>query len=136
MIAVDTSALMAIILDEAQAGECAAALAHHDRLIISAATILEALIVAQRRGLDDQMRCLIDGLGFEVINVDAGSATSAAEAYRRWGKGVHPAGLNFGDCFADEVAKAHNCPLLYVGSDFARTDLASALNGIDPRPQP
>ena len=45
----------------------------------------------------------------------------------KWGKGVNPAGLNFGDCFAYQVAKANGCPLLYVGEDFARTDVRSAI---------
>jgi ribonuclease VapC len=54
--------------------------------------------------------------------------TSARMAiYENWGKGVHPAALNFGDCFAYEVAKEHECPLLYVGGDFARTDIEGAL---------
>ena len=47
--------------------------------------------------------------------------------YARWGKGVHPASLNFGDCFAYEVAVAHGCPLLCVGEDFAQTDIDSVL---------
>ena len=50
-----------------------------------------------------------------------------ADAYDRWGKGVHPAGLNLGDCFAYEVAKEHRCPLLFIGKDLSRTDLKSAL---------
>ena len=70
---------------------------------------------------------LIDGLGFEIVPVTPASATRIAEAYRRWGKGVHPAGLNFGDCFAYEVAKAFSCRLLFVGDDFRRTDLDSVL---------
>jgi ribonuclease VapC len=48
--------------------------------------------------------------------------------YSRWGKGVHPAGLNFGDCFAYDVAKQNDCPLLFVGDDFAKTDLLRAIN--------
>jgi len=50
-----------------------------------------------------------------------------AEAYEQWGKGVHPAPLNFGDCFAYEVAKEHECALLYVGEDFSRTDIEGTL---------
>jgi len=50
-----------------------------------------------------------------------------ASTYENWGKGVHPAGLNFGDCFAYEVAKAHDCRLLFVGNDFSKTDVESAL---------
>ena len=57
------------------------------------------------------------------------AAHRVAQAYERWGKGVHPAGLNFGDCFAYEVATEHRCRLLYVGADFDRTDVARVLEG-------
>ncbi len=122
MIAVDTSALMAILLDEPEAEACVEALAAGDRIVVSAGTVAEALIVAERRGLRAEMNGLVDGLGLEVVGVSAASARRVADAYARWGKGVHPAGLNFGDCFAYEVAKSHDCPLLHVGVDFTRTD--------------
>jgi ribonuclease VapC len=83
--------------------------------------------VAARRNLVEEMNRLIDGLGFEIESVTPASARRIATAYARWGRGAHPAGLNFGDCFSYEVAKAHSCPLLYVGEDFAKTDLQSAL---------
>jgi ribonuclease VapC len=127
MIAVDTSALMAILLNEPEADACAAALEAGDRLLISAATIAEALIVAERRNCGDEVQRLIDGLGFEIVSVTAASAQRVAHAYARWGKGMHPAALNFGDCFAYDVAKAHGCGLLYVGSDFTLTDIEAAL---------
>jgi ribonuclease VapC len=127
MIAVDTSALMAIVLDEARAQDCAAALAGEDRLLISAGTVAEALIVAERRQVGDEMVMLIDGLGFEVVGVTAATARRIGQAYRRWGRGIHPAALNFGDCFAYETATAHGCRLLYVGQEFRRTDIESAL---------
>jgi ribonuclease VapC len=62
------------------------------------------------------MTSLIDGLGFDVITLTPASVRRIAKAYERWGKGVHPAGLNFGDCFAYEVASGHSCPLLFVGA--------------------
>lgn len=124
MIVVDTSALMAIVLNEAEADACAAALVAEDRLLISAGTLAEALIVAARRDVGDQMQRLVDGLGFEVVDVTPAAARRIAEAYARWGKGVHPAGLNFGDCFAYEAAKTNGRRLLHVGDDFARTDAA------------
>ena len=68
-------------------------------------------------------RSLIDGLGLEIISVTPASARRIAEAYSRWGKGVDAAALNFGDCFAYEVAKEHGCRLLYVGDDFSKTDI-------------
>ncbi|AHF84597.1 twitching motility protein PilT [Rhizobium leguminosarum bv. trifolii WSM1689] len=55
------------------------------------------------------------------------SARRIAEAHRAWGKGAHPASLNFGDCFAYEVAREHGCRLLFVGDDFVRTDIENAL---------
>lgn len=100
MIAVDTSALMAIVLNEPEADACVSALAADADLLISAGTAAEALIVSARRNVGDEMAKLIDGLGFEIVSVTAASARRVAEAYARWGKGVHPAGLNFGDCFA------------------------------------
>ena len=127
MIAVDTSALMAIILGEAEADACVAILETEPAVVISAGTVAEALIVAARRNVEDEMAKLIDGLGFDVVTVTAAAARRIAAAYARWGKGVHPAGLNFGDCFAYDVAKAHDCRLLYIGDDFSKTDVESVL---------
>lgn len=127
MIAVDTSALMAILLDEPEADGCAAAFETEDRLLISAGTIAEALIVAGRRNIGEEMLRLIDGLGLEVVSITPASARRIAQTYRQWGKGAHPAALNFGDCFAYEVAKEHRCRLLFVGEDFTKTDIESAL---------
>ncbi|MGH7089541.1 MAG: type II toxin-antitoxin system VapC family toxin [Stellaceae bacterium] len=127
MIAVDTSALMAILLREAEAERCKAALAAEPELLISAGTVAEALIVAHRRNVGEEMARLIEELGFEIVTVTSASARRTAAAYARWGRGAHPAGLNFGDCFSYEVAKEHGCPLLYVGEDFTKTDLESVL---------
>lgn len=127
MIAVDTSALMAILLGESEASACADALATNDRIVISAATVAEALIVARRRNLGAEMARLIDGLGLETAGITLPVARRVADCYTQWGKGVNPAGLNFGDCFAYEVARSHDCPLLFVGEDFARTDVVSVL---------
>ncbi len=123
MIAVDTSALMAVVLGDGEANACIAVLEKEDEILISAATIAEALIVAARRNVGEEMATLIDGLGFNAVAVTPASARRVAQAYARWGKSVHAAGLNFGDCFAYELARAHDCPLLYVGGDFARTDI-------------
>ena len=126
-IAVDTSALMAIILNETMADDCIAALAAAPSVCISAGTVAEALIVAAHRNVAGEMAKLIDEFGFDVEAVTAASARRIAAAYARWGKGIHPAGLNFGDCFAYEVARQRDCPLLFVGDDFSRTDVRSAL---------
>ena len=127
MIVVDTSALMAIVLNERQADDCAYVLESEDRLLISAGTAAEVLIVAGRRNVRDEVNQLINGLGFEIISVTSASARRIVEVYDRWGKGVHPAALNYGDCFAFELAKELNCRLLYAGDDFTRTDIQSAL---------
>ena len=127
MIAVDTSALMAIVLNESEADACIAALAAEDDLLISAGTMAEALIVAARRNVGDEMARLLDGLGFQIASVTSAAARRIARAYQQWGKGVHPAALNFGDCFAYEVSKEHGCRLLFVGEDFRRTDVGGVL---------
>jgi ribonuclease VapC len=127
LIAVDTSALMAIVLREAEANRCLAALEADGYLIISAGTILEALIVARRRNIAHEMQRMIDAYEFNIVPVTEASARRVAAAYDIWGRGVHPAALNYGDCFAYEVAKENNCPLLFVGDDFTKTDLQSAL---------
>jgi ribonuclease VapC len=127
MIAVDTSALMAIVLGERDADACIAALEAEDTVLISAGTVAEALIVSARKNVRDEVAGLIDSLDFEVVSVTLGSAKRVAGVYARWGKGNHRARLNLGDCFAYDVAKEHACPLLFVGNDFSRTDIKSAL---------
>jgi len=127
MIAVDTSALMAIALDEPEAQACAAVLGDEDSLIISAGTLAELMIVAAKRGVHAEIARLVEDLGFEIAPVTGASARRMAEAYARWGKGQSPAGLNFGDCFAYEVAMTQHCPLLFVGDDFRKTDVEAAI---------
>ncbi len=127
MVAVDTSALMAIVLDEPAAGACFQVLRAEPQILISAGTLAESLIVAARRGVAGEMLKLINGFGMTVVPVTQASAQAIAAAYERWGKGVHPARLNLGDCFAYALAKEHACPLLFIGRHFARTDMPSAL---------
>jgi ribonuclease VapC len=127
VIAVDTSALMAIVLSEPEADRCMAALEAESEVVMSAGTLAEAMIVADRRNVAQAMRGLIDGLGIDIVTVTPAAARRIALAYARWGKGQHPAALNFGDCFAYDVAKENACPLLFVGNDFSRTDLTGVL---------
>ena len=87
MIAVDTSALMAIVLNEAEADRCIAALAGQTTLLISAGTVAEAFVVAGRRNVGAEMASLIDGLGFDIVPVTAASARRIAQAYDIWGQG-------------------------------------------------
>ena len=127
MIAVDTSALMAIVLKEPTSAACVNALEGADHVLISAGTLAEAMIVSARRNVAPGMAELLDQLDCEVVPVTAAVARRIGEAYARWGRGMHPAALNFGDCFSYELAKAHNCPLLFVGEDFAKTDVEGVL---------
>lgn len=118
---------MAIVLHEPLADPCIAATAGASRLAISAATVAEAMIVADRKGFGERMRQIVGELGFEIVPVTPAQSGRVAAAYAQWGKGVHPARLNFGDCFAYALAKELGWPLLFVGDDFSRTDIASAL---------
>ena len=126
MIVVDTSALMAIVLGEPEADRCMRILEAADELTISAATVAEALIVAGRRNVGPEVESLIAGLGFTIAPLTAPGARRVARAYAQWGKGVHPAALNFGDCFADAWARQERVPLLYKGDDFSQTDIEAA----------
>lgn len=128
MIVVDTSALMAILLGEATAEACSQVLEREDDILISAGTLAEALIVANGRGVGGPLRDLVTGLGMETVPVTAATAQDVAVAYARWGRGLHPAGLNFGDCFAYALAEQRGCPLLYIGQDFSRTPVMRALH--------
>ena len=83
MIAVDTSALMAIVLDEPEADACIAALEAESEVLISAGTVAEALIVSARRDVDSEVGSIIDRLGFEIVTVTPASARRIAEAYQR-----------------------------------------------------
>ncbi len=131
MIAIDTSALMAMVLDEPPAPACRAVVASRSPRVMSAVTLAEALIVADRRGLAKRMAEALEVVGAEILPATADTAARVSEVYSRWGKGAHPARLNLADCFAYEVARANRCPLLYVGDDFAQTDVASALPAAD-----
>jgi ribonuclease VapC len=127
VIVVDTSALMSLLLAEPDAETIADILVNSTDLSISAVTLAEARIVAARRGLASEMDDLVEGLRFDVETVTDDTARRVAAAYATWGKGIHPAALNFGDCFAYVAAISRHAPLLYVGEGFARTDVQSAL---------
>jgi ribonuclease VapC len=127
VIAVDTSALVAIVLKEPRADACLAALEAEDEVLISAGTLAELVIVSARRNLATEMARLIDRLAPEIVAVTPATARRIGLIYQQWGRGMHPASLNFGDCFAYAVAQEHACRLLYVGDDFAKTDIESVL---------
>lgn len=117
---------MAILLAEPDSERCIEVLESQSRVSISAGTLAEALIVAGRRNVGDEMSALVDALGFDVVPVSGSAELKVAQAYARWGKGIHPASLNFGDCFAYALARETACPLLFVGDGFARTDVERA----------
>lgn len=127
MTVIDTSALMAIILDEPMAEACMTAIERDPELAISAGTLAEALVVAARRGIGTAMGQLLGDLVLETVPVTLAEAQRVATAYTLWGRGLHRAALNFGDCFAYALARERQCPLLFIGNDFAKTDLQSAL---------
>lgn len=127
MIVLDTSALMALLLGEPEADKIAEVLESEESFKISAGTVAEALIVAGRRGVSEELSQLLEAIAVEVETFSAAGAVAISEAYSTWGKGVHPAGLNFGDCFAYVTAKSGGSPLLYVGDDFSQTDICSVL---------
>lgn len=104
---------------------------------LSAANYLEAAIVldAKRSGpAGERLDVMIEELGIAVVPVTIEQARLAREAYRRFGKGNHPARLNFGDCFAYALSKATGEPLLFKGEDFRQTDVEPAISGGEPPP--
>lgn len=126
---IDASALIAFLEDEPDAGRVVHAMLHAERLLISTATVVEAgIVVESRRGESGgrDLDLLIHRLGVEQVPVSSEHADLARAAWRQFGKGHHPARLNFGDCFSYALAKATGEPLLFVGDDFAKTDIAPA----------
>jgi ribonuclease VapC len=128
---IDTSALIAILRQEEDAGIIAEAAGKAEKISISAATWFEAAIVADRfrdRTVGRRFDEICRELSLIIVPLDETQARIAREAYRDFGKGSgHKAQLNFGDCFAYALAKALNEPLLYKGTDFGHTDVRSAL---------
>jgi ribonuclease VapC len=124
---VDTSALVAIVLREESAPLSIAVLQSETEILMSAGTLAETLVVSARRRVADEMARLFDVISIQFETVTPASAKRVAEAYAQWGRGIHPAALNFGDCFAYALAKEHSCPLLFVGNDFSKTDIRSVL---------
>ncbi len=131
MIVIDTSALIAIFRLEPEADALLRAIVTAEKRAISALSVLEASMVMSGRGeaaasLEALDEFLLEA-GIEIVPFDAGQALVASEAFQRFGKGRHKAGLNLGDCASYAVAKARAAPLLYKGGDFNHTDLASVI---------
>lgn len=126
----DTSALLALLLDEPEAALFRAAVEADDTRLVSAATVLEAAIVMESRSGETagrELDLLLTTARCEVVPVDAEQVDIARRAWRRYGKGRHAAGLNFGDCFAYALSSWSGEALLFKGDDFARTDVRRAL---------
>jgi ribonuclease VapC len=126
---VDTSALVAILLREPDGDLFAERIAIASSPILSAASYVELAIVACSRGIAARVlvEATLEEVGVAVVPVSLAQARLAADAYARYGRGHHPARLNYGDCFAYALAKERGEPLLFKGGDFARTDVVPAL---------
>lgn len=123
---VDSSAVLAILFDEPDARRHASAIMGASPCRMSVANVLEASIAVERRGgraAADELDTLLERAGIELVPVTVEHLETARRAWRRFGKGNHPAALNFGDCFAYALARTTGEPLLFKGEDFARTDI-------------
>lgn len=127
MIVLDTSAILAILFEEEEAASFRDRIGKAGGALVSAGTAVELAAVASR---DDDLfsvaRAFLDEPFISVEPVGAAQAAIAGNAYRRYGKGHHPAGLNLGDVFAYALAQERNLPLLFKGMDFSRTDIKAA----------
>jgi ribonuclease VapC len=125
-LVIDTSALIALLGMEAEAARLAAAIEADATRLISAASVVEAALVIEARygpAGGRELDLLIAKAGLSVEPVTAEQAEIARQAWRRFGKGRHPAGLNYGDCFSYALAKVTGEPLLFKGTDFPQTNL-------------
>ena len=129
MIVLDSSAVLAVLLRESAEPALVARLEQGDALSMSVASVLECVLrLASSPGKDDspQLDAFLRLYQVDVRAVDLAQLGLARAAFLAFGKGRHPARLNFGDCFAYALAKSLDAPLLYVGEDFSRTDLIAA----------
>lgn len=125
----DTSAVVAVLFDEPERDEFVRRIATAPRRLISAGTLIESSIVVEsRRGevAGRELDLFLHRADVRTVAVDEEQALLARAAWRRYGKGRHPAGLNFGDLFAYALARASGEELLFKGDDFTKTDLAGS----------
>ena len=126
---VDSSALLAILYREPDAARFEQAIAATVPCRMSVANALEVSMVVEGRGgvaAGDELDAFLETSGIELTPVTVEHLAAARRAWRRFGKGNHPAGLNFGDCFAYALAETTGEPLLFKGGDFTQTDVPSA----------
>ncbi|MGD9508217.1 MAG: type II toxin-antitoxin system VapC family toxin [Geminicoccaceae bacterium] len=126
---IDTSAIVAVLGREPEADAFLELLFGRDDLRMSMVSVVETAVVALGRGNEGRQRAmeLLDELAVERMPLSSEQVERAISAYGRWGKGYHPARLNFGDCFSYALAQSLGEPLLYKGNDFARTDILPAI---------
>mgnify|MGYP003385527919 CR=1 FL=1 len=130
MIIVDASVICAIMLGEPDRGRLLEVLTRDPDPLISPVNRWEALVSLERRfgdGTATSVELLFARSNIRVAGLAAAEAEAAFDAWRNFGKGRHPAGLNLGDCFAYALAKSRDLPLLFKGDDFAKTDVRSAM---------
>jgi ribonuclease VapC len=126
---VDTSVILAVIFEESDCDEFLRKLAKADSRQTSVVSYVEAsMLMISRRGesAEHELDLMLHDAGIVIVPVSLDQAKLARAAFRQYGKGRHPAGLNFGDCFSYALAKSCAEPLLFKGSDFARTDIEMA----------
>ena len=125
---IDTSALVAIMRNEANASRLVAAIEQSPVRLVSAGTVIEtALVLLGRFGErgEVELDALLRSFSTEVVAVDADQVAFARDAARTFGCGRHKAALDFGDCFSYALAVSRGEPLLFVGDDFAKTDVSA-----------
>ena len=120
---VDSSALLAILKGEPDRDRISEAILLSSSVAVSAPTLLETAIVIEGRSDLDALLAEIEP---QIVAFTAEQASLAREAFRRFGKGKHPARLNFGDCISYALAKESGEPLLFKGDDFSKTDIEAA----------
>ncbi|MEG3124900.1 type II toxin-antitoxin system VapC family toxin [Sphingomonas sp. GB1N7] len=128
MISVDSSAILAILFRESDANDFIDTLLDNETVIAAPTLVEMRTVVTRRKVLEgfDQLDNILTETKSTVIAFDAEMAIIAGLAFVKYGKGNHPAKLNFGDCMAYALAKSLDVPLLYKGNDFAQTDIRSA----------
>jgi len=123
---IDTSAVVAIFLNESERNHFLDQIIQADKRLISAATVVETGIVLEARQGPISARefdLFLHEAGIEIVSVDETQAAQARSAFRQYGKGRHPAGLNFGDCFTHALAVISGEPILSKGDEFRRGNL-------------
>ncbi|HXG20955.1 MAG TPA: type II toxin-antitoxin system VapC family toxin [Methylomirabilota bacterium] len=132
---IDTSAVLAILFNEPEAEQFEVALETDATRLMSAASVLEAAIVIETRlgeAGGKEFDLFLSTASITVVPVTVAHVAAARQAYRIYGKGRHPAGLNYGDCFAYATAKLSGELLLFKGNDFAQTDIKPWTSAVQP----